>query len=320
MKRIQSVSRVLGPALLLLLLASCGEDVNLPAFPDEGALLPAANAPVVRTGDREVRLDWDLVPGASRYHVFRDDGEGSIEEQVATLSASGWTDYDVVNHTTYRYRLAAAMSDGTEGPRSPRAFALPAIYSILIGEGQPEVATPTVSVQLGAPQGTAWMRLAEAGHLDGAVWQPFREQHSWRFIDGDGSYTLQAEYRDSLDNRSLPVSGSVVLDSQAIILGFGFTPGGVVSPSDIIQFTLSAGELGGWASAEIGSLTTVPLLDDGVAPDVLADDGLFTGRWVVSGGLDAEVMPVWGHYIDRLENEALPYLAPTTITVLDGTP
>lgn len=321
MKRIRSTATILGFLLLPLLLASCGDDVSLPAFPEDEATLPAASEPVVKTGDREVQLDWDLVPGASRYHVFRDEGEGSVEAMVADTSSSSWTDYEVTNLTLYRYRVAAAMSNGTEGPRSPWAPALPALYSILIGEGQSEIATPAVTVHLGAPEGTGWMRLAEAGELESAAWQPFRATQSWQFVGGDGTQVLQAEYRDSLDNRSLPVSDSVVLDSEATVLGFDFVPEGNVSASDTVQLTLRAGEFGGGsARAEIGTLTTVMLFDDGLAPDVLAGDGLFTGRWIVISGLETETMSVWGYYTDPLGNESLPYLAPSTLTVVNGAP
>ncbi len=300
--------------LSALILTACTEEINPPTFDEEQVDLGAPDAPIIRTGDGQVQLSWSWLYGADAYRVYRDEGEGSEVLLVAEQTQTSWTDEDVENLNLYRYRVVG-LDDDLEGPRSEWTSALPALYSIVIANDLPGSASSTVSLELGAPGGTAWMRLAELGGLDEAAWQPYRSELSWELDGVDGLRVVEAEFRDVLDNRSLPVSDSIILDTVAQILGFSFTPDGILHADDIVELILTAGEIGGEAWAEIESLTIVPMKDDGVAPDTDAGDGVFAGRWIVGAGIDVDSARLWGHFTDPLGNEAFPFLASGAISV-----
>lgn len=301
-------------ALSALVLTACAEDISPPAFDEETVDLEAPAAPVVRAGDGVVQLDWDGLSGADAYRVYRDEGVGSEEIWVAEEALTVWLDDEVSNLHLYRYRVVG-LDGGLEGPSSERTSALPALYSVVIAGDQASSASSTVGLDLGAPSGTAWMRLAENDGLAEATWQPYRSELSWELEGEDGLRSIEAEFRDALDNVSLPVSDSIVLDTRAQILGFDFTPDGILNAEDVVDLALVTGELGGEAWAEIESLTLVPLYDNGVAPDTVAADGVFAGRWIVGSGQEVENARVWGNYTDPLGNEAIPYLATGSISV-----
>ncbi len=301
--------------LSVLILTACTEDISPPLYDEEQVDLAAPDAPTIRTGDGQVQLTWSWLFGAEGYRVYRDEGEGSQVLQVAEQTQTSWTDETVENLKLYRYRVVGLDGD-REGPRSEWTPALPALYTIVIAGDLPGTASSTVSLELGAPGGTAWMRLAELGGLDEAAWQSYRSELNWELDGEDGLRVVEAEFRDLLDNRSLPVSDSIILDSEAQILDFSFSPNGILYADDIIELILTADEIGGEAWAEIESLTIVPLKDDGVAPDTDAGDGVFAGRWVVGAGLEVDSARLWGHFTDPLGNEAFPFLASGVISVI----
>lgn len=305
---------------LLLLLAGCGDELEVPVFPVEEGDLAMIGRPSALVGDGLVALAWTEVPGGERYHIYRDTGPGSVEVQVGDVQGGDWQDTRVDNLTTYRYRIAGVDASGLEGARSERVSATPALYSVVIAADAAETANSAVMLQLGGPAGTIWMRVAEDDGLPGAVWQPFAGQLPWVLGGGEGSRSVHAEFRDAQDNQSLPVSDAIILDSSARIEGFDFEPSGVLNVEDLVQFAMVTLETGGQARAEIDFLITIPLYDDGVAPDTMAADGIYTGQWIVGSGLDFEDALVWGHFEDHLGNVAVPVLATSTITVQTGNP
>ena len=76
---------------------------------------------VATPGDAEVRLTWNLDPDATAYHVFRGTMSGSVagdypDSRIVQLSQLPYTDdVDVVNGTTYFYRISAVNSAGESG-------------------------------------------------------------------------------------------------------------------------------------------------------------------------------------------------------------
>jgi hypothetical protein len=84
---------------------------------------------VAVAGDAMVHLTWDLIPGATEYHVLRSEMSGSVaadylDQSIILLDWIPWTDKDLVNGTTYFYRVTAVNSVG-ESDLSDEASATP---------------------------------------------------------------------------------------------------------------------------------------------------------------------------------------------------
>lgn len=71
-------------------------------------------------GDGEVALDWDDVSSAESYTLERADDSGFTTNLTTayTGSASSYTDTELVNDTTYYYRVKATATNHADGDYS----------------------------------------------------------------------------------------------------------------------------------------------------------------------------------------------------------
>jgi len=92
--------------------------------------VPAAPTNLVAlAGDAEVQLTWDVGPGVTEYHVLRAEMSGSVssdypDQSIVQVDWIPWTDKDLVNGTTYFYRVTAVNNVG-ESDLSNEASATP---------------------------------------------------------------------------------------------------------------------------------------------------------------------------------------------------
>ena len=75
-------------------------------------------------GNAKVLLSWDAVGGATKYSVKRSTTVGGPYTQIATPTATNYSDTSAVNGTTYYY-VVAAVSGSIEGALSNEASATP---------------------------------------------------------------------------------------------------------------------------------------------------------------------------------------------------
>ena len=95
--------------------------------PQLAALTPTGL--VATAGNGEVELDWNAVddPDVAGYHVERLSADAGTWTRLTTdpLSDSAWTDTDVVNDTSYTYRVIAIDTAGRQSGPSATADATP---------------------------------------------------------------------------------------------------------------------------------------------------------------------------------------------------
>ncbi len=100
---------------------------STPLQPHLAALTPTGL--VATAGNREVELDWNAVddPDVAGYQVERLSADAGTWTRIATapLSDSAWTDTDVLNDTSYTYRVIAVTNTGRESGPSDTVDATP---------------------------------------------------------------------------------------------------------------------------------------------------------------------------------------------------
>jgi hypothetical protein len=108
---------------------SCGEgdeSSQVAALPIQ---IPSAPAGVNATaGDGQVTINWNSVPGATSYNLYRSTSPGvskvSYTEKISAVS-SPFTDTGKTNGTTYYYVVTAVNSYGDESNESGQVLATP---------------------------------------------------------------------------------------------------------------------------------------------------------------------------------------------------
>src|SRR5579872_6430333 len=106
-------------AVFIALLAGC-----LPKTSDPAAPVPTGLA--ATGGDAQVTLTWAASMGATGYNVKRATKTGGPYTQIATPTATNYTDSTVTNGTTYFYvvsanNLAGQSANSTEASATPKA-------------------------------------------------------------------------------------------------------------------------------------------------------------------------------------------------------
>lgn len=74
-------------------------------------------------GDRQLKLMWNPVSGATAYNVKRSTVNGAYYVPVATVTGTNYTDTGLVNGTTYYYIVTAVSGGGTSPNSSQLAVA-----------------------------------------------------------------------------------------------------------------------------------------------------------------------------------------------------
>ena len=72
-----------------------------------GSSLDSPGAITVAGGDGESIIQWDTVTGADGYRVYRSESSGGNYALIADVTATGFTDTDVLNDTSYYYVVTA---------------------------------------------------------------------------------------------------------------------------------------------------------------------------------------------------------------------
>jgi hypothetical protein len=303
--------------LIIGMIIGCGEDLNPPSSPADGAGDTPAQVNIynVTVGDQRVSLHWDDMAEVTGYRVFRDDGEGSEEILLTTVTIPGFEDRDVLNNQTYRYRVAALSADGLEGERSRQVSAMPALFSIIVNDNAPATVDPVLHLRLGAPADTPSMKIQKLPGDPAAFWQPFRSDLDWVFDGDDGMSQIWVEFRDNYGNLSESVCDSIIIDRSARVILLDAEPKEIVSPWTLVTIHMQAAETGGQGVVQIASQPPIQLFDDGTLPDITADDSLYTGFWVVPPGIDLDGVVVTGQFTDWLGNVSPPFPMIGTLSI-----
>lgn len=309
----------------LLFFSSCEKDhgpvVYLnPLDSGQASWPPVPHNLLVSVGDRTVHLNWELsdTTVVKRYRIARRDsldGDFTIIDSTTTRS---YVDRGLRNGRTYRYRVCVVVEYGFIGQYSQEIAATPNGFTIAINDGEKYTTSTSVTLKVFAPGGAGFMMLANDSLFAEASWEPFATNKSWHLTSGDGQKRVFLKVRDLDDNET---SGfhwdSILLDTRASINALVFSPADtVLSPGDLIHFSVETGEAQGQAEIDIGNVVLgKQLFDDGTHGDQFAEDGTYELSFVVPSGLEVVEASVKARFTDEAGNASEEMTSVKTLTI-----
>jgi len=312
--------------LPVIVFASCEKGLEGPSFENpldpgySGPQLP--DTPVITStsvGNRLVKLSWSVsdTTGIGSFRVYRSSGSSVGYSLMASTTDSTYSDESVSNGVIYFYRVCAVTKDGREGKRSEAVECTPAPFSVTIDGGKRYATSRDVSLSFSAPPGTHSVLLSNDSSFLGATWRSYASSLAWGLEAGDGQKTVWAKFRDQYGLESVAVADSIILDTRAFITSVGWTPGdSVLAPGSTINLILDAGEVGGEAWVNIGTIVEqIELFDDGSHGDGAAGDGSYEVLFSLPPGEEFYRESVRGHFEDEAGNLASPAVAARLMTV-----
>lgn len=284
--------------------------------------LPSPLAPPVNLsvliGNQAVTLTWEMTDqaGVAYYRVYAADSADAAYTLRDTSSALTCTVTGLLLNREYFFKVAAVRSAGTEGRRSASvSVRIPAV-SVVIARNDEFTNSRSVEVTLNAGLGATEFQLSEDSTFSSAPIENFTAQARFELSAGDAIKRVYARFYYGDGSRTnAAIFDEITLDTRAMISSFTFAPTSVLETGDTVTFTLTAGESKGAAGALFAGAPNISLYDDGVSPDATANDGIYTGRWVIPIGVSANGVEVEGKFTDGAGNEALPAKAPNLMTI-----
>ncbi|UCC43259.1 MAG: fibronectin type III domain-containing protein [Candidatus Zixiibacteriota bacterium] len=294
-------------AILVLLAGGCDRHIesrnpvrSLPVAP----ATPSSLSAVINS--QSLTLGWEVTSstGIDQFRVYRSTDSTSgfvlIDSTVATsITLSG-----MALNRLYFFQVASVTQDGIEGHRSETISARATVLSISINSNSIYTKSRSVSVRLISNIPTSHVILSEDSAFGDSVVLAYAAQVTFNLSGGDGPKTVYARFAFLDGSRSGdPVSDDIILDTRASIRSVTFTPTMTTfATGDTITFSLDAGEPDGAATVSFGTVSGLPLFNDGTNGDNSAGDSIFTGRFIVPPDMNLTDGEVTGYFNDEAGN------------------
>jgi len=269
--------------------------------------------------DEQVVLSWSVNDASqiTQFMIYRGDTTVAGPVLIDSTTAQTYTNTGLRNGLRYIYQVTSIGSSGLESKRSLGASATPNTYSIQLENGATYTRDRNVTVNLTAPSGTRFVLLGTDANFTGSQWSLYQSAKSVEIPSGDGVKTVYARFRDFENNETAgEFTDEIILDTRASILSVTENSNGaVLTAGSTVLFTVDAGETGGKASVDVGSLGTIDLLD--VDPNVSGsvEDGVYQTLYTVPGAVDVVDAIVKANFTDEAGNVAPSRNATTFINV-----
>ena len=300
------------------LLSGCERKVSSPTdpslTPDD---VPVPSGLSARVGDHRVHLDWTLSSADSleldEFIVYRIDSLNAAPRELAAVSWPPYVDSTAINGTLYAYAVAVRNLEGVVGQKSTAIRAQARFVSVRINQDSVFTRNTDVRLDLTATGAT----LMRFGHdsLNPAEWRTFAAASTWSLQPNAGPKRVFAQFQFA-DGAQFDgwVSDSITLDDRAEIQSLTLSDS-VLAPGESLVITMNAGEVNGTATYDLSSRFGARLFDDGVAPDLVAADGRYTGEYVAEDGDLFELGEVVGRFTDAAGNRAPVFTSASRVSV-----
>ncbi|MCP4703843.1 MAG: hypothetical protein GY865_04460 [candidate division Zixibacteria bacterium] len=255
-----------------------------------------------------IELNWQISDTGvvDYYNIYYSDGEENEFILWDSTSLFSKTITTLNTGRVYYFKVAAADTNDVEGTSSIIVSSQIGVTSIVINNNDLYANNTDVSVQFVYPVTPLLVKISEESDLGDAVWQSFRQPVSFELTDGDGVKYLYAMLRfNDGSESSTSVSDSIILDTRAFIDSTYFMANSSVSlAGDTVYFYIDANESGGDAYISFPGLGQLDLYDDGSNGDTMADDGIYSRRYIIPIDLEINDGVVTGRFTDAAGNLA----------------
>ena len=180
---------------------------------------------------------------AMQMMVGNDPGfSGGVWEAYATAKAWTLAAGDGTRAVYVTFRDALGNQSGAVSNTIIVDTSAPSNTSIIINSGAAYASNSTVQLTLHADDASPIeMMLANAASFTGGVWQSYAANRPWQLSAGDGSKAVYCKFRDIAGNESVPVSGTILLDTTAPSNALVVINGGASATSNLnVSLALNA--------------------------------------------------------------------------------
>jgi len=266
---------------------------------------------LVRVSSSTALLGWEAEGTAadSRFRVYVYDSDFATDSATARAmrhyDTSGYeiSIADLPVNQTYYFRVALLIDGDLEGELSDPVSAYITHWSVVIEQGDEYTNSRDVRVLINSSGLTTHMMISEDSTFVGKQFEPFTPVNTFTLSDGDGLKTIYArlDFSDGTELAAL-LSDDIILDTEAEADSVVFIAPDTISTGDTVMFYLFSPEINGQATVTFSASVTVTLYDDGSHADVIADDGLYAGRYVVPVNVSVSNGQVTGSFTDAAGN------------------
>lgn len=308
-------------ALGLFLGAGCDRYIDsrdpvsgLPSRPPRVVNLAAA------LESQAVRLTWEVTDTAStiRYRVYVSDSTSAAYGLEDSTTSFSYTVTNLLLNQKYFFTVAAVVSSGIEGERSNQVSARVGVLGVTIDNDNRYTRDRDVTLQFVAPSSATHLLVADNEAMTGAAPLPFAASRPYALTGDDGLKTVFVRYLFGDGSSSGdPVFDQITLDTRAAIDSVYYAPAAAAfDAGDQVSLYLRSNEIDGVAQVSIAGITpAIVLRDDGIGVDVLNDDGVYSGLYIVPASISVTSAELTGSFADAAGNQAPSVVATRRITI-----
>lgn len=295
-------------SVITLILACVEVPVNPLKYDVRDFPKPPSNVKLA-IGDGEISLLWQHPNQKSirNYQIQRRDSLRSNFELVGVSEELSFTDRPLQNGRVYFYKISCVDTNGLQGSATEILSGIPAVFGVLINNGQASTNSRSVSLTFAAPKFTSLVMVSNDSSFENGQWGNFTTPRSWVLSQEDGLKTVYVKFRNNQDVESnMSFLDNIILDTQARISQFVHDgTSRIFSPGDILHLRLQANETGGVAQVDINNVEKgILLYDDGTRGDVVEQDGIYEVDYSIPTGPQDEGALVIGRFTDKAGNVA----------------
>ncbi len=255
-----------------------------------------------------IELNWQISDSdiVAYFNIYYSDQEENEFVYWDSTSIFAKTITTLNTGQIYYFKVTTVETNNVEGARSTTVSSQIGVTSIVINNNETYTNSTDVSVSYVYPVTPLLAKISENSDMSDAVWQNFRQPGNFELSDGDGVKHLYALLRFSDGSESsASVSDSIILDTRAFIDSTYFMADSpVLLAGDTVLFYIDAGESGGEAYISFTGLIQLTLYNDGDNGDMIADDGIYSRRYIVPINLEIDEGVVTGSFTDGAGNSA----------------
>ncbi len=298
--------------LMMVMAAGCSRYIEsrnpLHSLP-QGGVVPENVRAYIENG--AVTLRWEVADTANveRFRVYVSDSATTGFSLLDSTVENSITLEGLTVNKRYYFRVAAVLSTGLEWEPSETVSARVLYLSMMIQNDEEYTNSRYVQVRINTSSEATYLRLSEDSTFADAEFVPYDSpQRSFTLSEGDGVKVVyaQVQFADGAMTGEV-LSDDIILDTHVRIDSVYFMPTGTTfAPGDTVTFGMVTGETGGEASVGFTGVGGIPLYDDGTNGDQVAEDGTYTGIWVVPAGFTLLDGSVGGSFTDAAGNRATP--------------